>query len=86
MTVLDRRIVSSIVLVMTWITHIVGAKAAEKGRGTTIHALPVNLVGTMLVTLSRPRTDLFEKAILTHEIFFLRVSLLLVSHLILAVD
>ena len=86
MTVLGPRKVLQTEILMTWITHIVGAKTEVKGRGATEHALPIDLVGTVLVTISRACAYLFKKAILAHEIFFLCVSLLLVSHLILTVN
>ena len=46
-TVLQLRIAGAIVLIVARVAHIVGAKAAEEGNVTAIHALPVNLLFAM---------------------------------------
>jgi len=60
MTVLERWIQGSVILFVTVVAKVVGAKAAVQSCGAAVLALPINLVGTMLVALGCPCTDLFE--------------------------
>lgn len=60
MTVLDGWVHGSVVLVVTWVAHVVGAEAAEKSRGAAVHTLPIDLVSTVLVAISCSSTDLLE--------------------------
>ena len=43
----------AVVLIMTAIAKIVRTEAFEKGRRTTVHTLPVNLAGTVLIANCR---------------------------------
>jgi hypothetical protein len=84
-TVFKRRLQSSIVLLMAWITKVSRSKAAIEGCGATKLALPVNLLSTMLFASSCARANFLKETVLTQKIFLLCVMSLSVSHLLLAV-
>lgn len=63
-TVLGGRVHRCVVLIMARRAHVVGTKAAEKGCGATVLALPVNLIGTVLIACGSTYTNLFKEAVL----------------------
>lgn len=63
-TVLGGRVHRCVVLIMARRAHVVGTKAAEKGCGATVLALPVNLIGAVLIAFCCACTNLFEKTVL----------------------
>jgi hypothetical protein len=84
--VMERRILSTHVLIVARVAHVVGAEAAEKSNGTAVHALPVDLNAAVRLTRSLTSTNLLKEAILAEEIFLLGLTLLCVGHLLLTVN
>ena len=79
--------VIAIVGAMTRLTEVSRAEAAKESYTTAILALPVDLIGTVLLTNSGPCTDLTQKTALAHKLLFLRALLpLCISHFLLTVD
>lgn len=71
---------------MARFAHVVCTEAAEESNGTTVLAFPVDLNAAVFLTRCLTSTDLLEEAILAHEIFFLGLALLSVSHFLFAVN
>ena len=84
--VFEGRVLRAIVLIMARFAHVVGAKAAEESSGAAVHAFPVDLYLSMLLTLGAPCADFLEEAVLAHEVLGFRFALLGVVSLLLAVD
>jgi len=85
--VLERGVERAVVLIMTGIAHIVRTKATEEGSRTTVHTLPVDLVGTMLITLCRSSSYLLKQTVLTHKVLLAGCLLLFgVGSLLFAID
>lgn len=58
-TILQRWVHCSVVFLVALVTHVVGAKAFVLGVGAAEHALPVNLVVTVLLASLFTGTELF---------------------------
>ena len=86
MAVLKRRIKSTVILIVAWLAHVMSSKAAEKCCRAAVHALPVDLDCSVLRAFSLTSTDFLQKAILTKQVFLFRRLLLLIGHLLLAVN
>jgi len=84
--VLEGWVQCPVVLIMARIAHVVRAKAAEQGSRATVLAFPVDLSFAVCFAISLTGSNLLQEAILAEEIFRLGVLLLLVCHLLLAID
>ena len=84
--VLERRSEGAVVLLVAREAEVVCAEASVKGDGAAELALPVNLDVTVLFASGLTCTDLFEEALLAHEVFFLCLVGLSIVHFLLAVN
>ena len=75
------------ILIMTGKAHIVVTSTVEECSVAAIDALPVNLIGTVLVTLFSAYSHFLQKAVLAQEMLLLGLILLLLgSHQNFAVN
>ena len=58
--VLKGRVARAIVLIVAGFAHVVGAEAAEESSGAAVHAFPVDLYLSMLLTLGAPCADFLK--------------------------
>lgn len=86
MAVLERRIHTIVVLIVTVIAKVVSAEAAEESSGAAEHAFPVNLFCSVLFTACSTGTKFLQEAVLAPEVFRLGLLLLSVSHFLFAVN
>ena len=85
MTVLDC-LLTTIIVIVTFLTEVGCAKAVEEGHTTAELAFPVDLSNTVLLARGLSSSNSLEHAGLAEQVFLLSFLLFRVVHLLLTVD
>ena len=75
-----------VIHIMAALAHVVRAEAAEEGDAAAELALPVDLLGAVLLALGLTSSNRLEQAFLAEKVLLLGLLLLGVGHLLFAVD